>query len=75
MDDEDLVSALEHIGRQLSRVAHAITPLDAMPAPDNHGGVVGSATEALLSIGQSLDSVASSISEVAEAILVHCGEK
>lgn len=49
-------------------IANAITPTGCAPCKDAHGGHVGSLTEAVMSVGASLDGVAESLRQIAEAI-------
>ena len=76
MKDAQIEEAVEHIGRQIGQVAHALTPQDAMPYKDPiDGSVTSSVTEALIGVGKGLRDVASSLSDIAEAILIVGGEK
>ena len=64
MDDEQLAE-LTH---SLVRIAHAITPTDAMPFRDDDGMIVASLTEAVLSHAGTVQRVADALNEIALAI-------
>ncbi len=76
MKDADVYEAVEHLGAQLQRIAHALSPQDSMPYKDPiDGGVVNSVTEALIGVGAGLHACSSALGDIAEAILVVAGEK
>ncbi len=76
MKDADVYEAVEHLGAQIERIAHALTPQDSMPYKGPiDGAVVNSVTEALIGVGKGLQACSSSLSDIAEAILVVGGEK
>ena len=62
--DED-ISALSGA---LRTIAHAVTPLDALPYKDDSGGITGSLTEAAIGIAKSLDGIGNALERVAQAI-------
>jgi hypothetical protein len=64
----NVVDAVLDLSWNARKVAHAITPQDGQPGYDNHGGTVTSLTEAVMSVGRSLDGVAGGLHEIAEAI-------
>jgi hypothetical protein len=56
--DRDSDDLAEVLGDAAGRIAHAITPTNAAPGRDDHGGGVASLTEAVMSVGASLDAIA-----------------
>lgn len=52
-------------------IANAVTPTDAAGTRDAHGGYVSSLTEAVVSVGRSLDAIAAALADIAEAIRDH----
>ena len=71
----NLVDVVDRLARTTARVANAIMPADALPGKDDHGNVVASLTEAVMSVGTSLDGVAHAAdghgSAVANAVEAH----
>ena len=68
LEPANVVDVLNRAAWNLSRIAHAITPLDvaAMDTPD--GGRVGSLTEAVVYAANSLTKIADAISDLASAV-------
>lgn len=62
---DELEDVVEQLGR---RVAHAITPGDAMPGQDAMGVSVSSLTEAVMGLTAGLLAIAHAIDALAEAI-------
>ena len=56
----------EAIAESLTKVAHAITPLDTMRGTDANGGSVGSLTEAIMGVTAGLVRIADAIEYLAE---------
>jgi hypothetical protein len=66
----NVVDMIRGLAQAVDRVARAVTP-DAAPGRDRHGGVVGSLTEAVMSVGASLDAIAQAMPDapgVAESL-------
>ena len=66
LETANAVDGLFAISRALDGVRESITPKGASPTTDAHGGQVGSLTEAMLSIANSLERIASAVDAVAE---------
>jgi acyl-coenzyme A thioesterase PaaI-like protein len=64
----NVVDVIIDLAWNVRKVAHAITPQDVGPGSDNHGGVVTSLTEAVMSVAASLDGVGEGLHAIAEAI-------
>jgi len=62
---EEMVDGVE---RAITRIAGAITPVDAAPGTDQHGGVIDSLTEAAMSLSQSGSQIALAIEDLADAV-------
>jgi hypothetical protein len=62
---ENVASAIEDAA---GTIAHAITPLDAMPGKDETGGTIHSLTEAVMGVTAGLCKIADSISDLAQAV-------
>ena len=65
--DEDVDQIDNAIRAAGKSIAHAITPLDAMPFPTEDGGQIGSLTEAAIGISKSLMEVALALDRLATA--------
>ena len=68
MEPANVVDVLANMSRNLRALAGAITPLDAAPAHDSHGGTVASLTEAVMGLGLSLDNIGHGLHDIADAI-------
>jgi hypothetical protein len=67
-DIANVVDVIDRIALQVGKVANAITPLGVAPGRDGHGGRVESLTEAVMSVGTSLDGIARGLESVAGAL-------
>jgi len=68
MEPANVVDVIDRAARNLSRIAHSITPTDAAPMRTQDGGRVGSLTEAVIYAADNLAKIADSISELASAL-------
>ena len=68
LEPANVVDVIDRAARNLSRIAHAITPTDAqaMQTPDGHR--VGSLTEAVIYAADSLTKIAKAIGDLASAV-------
>jgi hypothetical protein len=64
----NVVDVIDKLAYRVGKVAHAITPQDAAPGRDERGCVVGSLTEAVMSLAASADGVAEGLHAIAAAI-------
>lgn len=60
--------ARPEIDDAIRSVANSITPLSALAGSDEHGGSIASLTEAVLSVSNSLCSIARAIEGLADAV-------
>lgn len=67
-DSQTLVGSLLSLSNSAKQIANSITPVAASPGRDSEGNVVGCLTEAVMSVGSSLDRIASAIQSLAEAV-------
>ena len=68
MEPANVVDVIDRAARNLSRIAHAITPTDAAAMTTSDGGLVGSLTEAVIYAADSLTRIAGAISDLASAV-------
>lgn len=64
----EIADVIAGLASQCGRIANAIRPCDALPGSDSHGGSIDSLTEAVMSVGRSLDGVAEGLHDIAAAI-------
>jgi len=63
MEPANVVDVIDRAARNLSRIAHAITPTDAAAMKTPDGGRVGSLTEAVIYAADSLTKIAEAIGD------------
>jgi hypothetical protein len=68
MEPANVVDVIDRAARNLSRIAHAITPTDAAAMKTPDGGRVGSLTEAVIYAANSLTKIAEAIEDLASAV-------
>ena len=68
MEPANVVDVIDRAARNLSRIAHAITPTDAAAMKTPGGGRVGSLTEAVIYAADSLAKIAEAIGDLASAV-------
>lgn len=56
----------DEVAEALHRLASAIMPPDVAPGRDEYGGVIGSLTEAVMSVANGLHDIAQAIHRIAE---------
>lgn len=66
--EEDIQENFAMISRAINNIAHSITPLDASPASVGNGKQVGSLTEAIMYLANSMNGIAYAINNLAETI-------
>ena len=68
LEPANVVDVIDRAARNLSRIAHAITPTDVAPMQTPCGGRVGSLAEAVVYAAESLTRIAEAIGDLAEAV-------
>jgi len=68
MEPANVVDVIDRVGRNLSKIAHAITPTDAAAMVTPDGNCVGSLTEAVIYAADSLTKIAEAIGDLASAV-------
>lgn len=64
----NIVDALASIARAGFCLSNSIVPRGVSPGHDSRGGHIASLTEAVMSVGRSLDGIAEALNAIAEAI-------
>jgi hypothetical protein len=67
LEPANVVDVLDKLAYQARKIADAIAPV-AVPGRDAHGGSIECLTEAVMSVGRSLDGVAEGLREIAAAV-------
>lgn len=68
LEPANVVDVIDRAARNLSRIANAITPTEALAMQTPSGGRVGSLTEAVIFASESLMKIADAIGDLASAV-------